>query len=343
MKLTERAALKPANPDEPRELGALTARASQFATHDDAEPAPADEQTKNQLLRIEIHRGGTAVQANMFDPDNASDYPTFKLSWDNGVAVFPIAVKWVESSGKKVAKPDWTPAADGTVRVRLTTAGRDERFGLAPGSWVEYVDDATVLSPTFADDTANVQASPFAPTRRLFQVLQPDPARNDVDPRMITLQAKDVADTELPPVRDDFPRHAFLRRWDQHDVAKLPVKLNSNWRPAHPVLADDNALLVVAPNGGDAVEWLSVGGNVQIQFKVGYYRPGDSWMVPTRYATEGVIWPQVGDTKVPAEVPATPVRHAYAPLATFTVVAGDLTLSKDCRRIPKGDLTENPA
>src|SRR5258707_5727923 len=73
---------------------------------------------ENQLYRVEIHTGNLGAPTAV---------PTFKWSRENGSVVFPI-----ESGG-------------GTNSVVLETLGRDERFGLREGDWVEIQDDVSVL------------------------------------------------------------------------------------------------------------------------------------------------------------------------------------------------------
>ena len=56
--------------------------------------------------------------------------PTFKWSRENGSVVFPV--RSIESAGS-------------TTGVTLEHLGRDMRFGLQEGDWVEVVDDKYVL------------------------------------------------------------------------------------------------------------------------------------------------------------------------------------------------------
>ena len=101
-------------------------------------PAPADTDPctidpdasyrghENQLYRVEIHGGSAAAK------------PSFKWSRENGAVVFPVA------------------SASGSTLV-LESLGRDDRFGLAEGDWVELQDDASVLANR-ADPLLRVQS-----------------------------------------------------------------------------------------------------------------------------------------------------------------------------------------
>ena len=111
---------------------------------------------QNQLYRVEIHDGTAPGVA-----------PTFKWSRENGSVVFPIL------------------SGNGNV-VTLETLGRDDRFGLAEGDWVEAADDQTVLLDT---------------PGTLLQVQAIDPIALTV-----TLSGK-------PSFTQGF--NPLLRRWDQ--------------------------------------------------------------------------------------------------------------------------------
>jgi len=72
---------------------------------------------ENQLYRVEVHLGGTAV---------GTPTATFKWSRENGSVIFPI--RHIEDKN-----------------VTLETLGRDARLGLQVGDWVEIVDDDYTL------------------------------------------------------------------------------------------------------------------------------------------------------------------------------------------------------
>ena len=114
---------------------------------------------ENQLYRVEIHNEGTAGNG-----------ATFKWSRENGSVIFLI---------RKI----------GTGSVTLYNLGRDERFGLKPGDWVEVVDDDYSLQ--------NLSQ----------QLLQVDTI--NYDDQVVTFKGGSAT------ISQDVTKHAFLRRWDQ--------------------------------------------------------------------------------------------------------------------------------
>lgn len=109
--------------------GRLKARAKQTsASSDPCIIAPNASYTgpENQLYRVEIHRGGTGVEANA--PAGQTPAATFKWSRENGCVTFPIV------------------SGGGTNTLVLANLGRDDRFSLSPGDIVEVQDDASVLA-----------------------------------------------------------------------------------------------------------------------------------------------------------------------------------------------------
>jgi hypothetical protein len=143
--------------------------------------------TENQLYRVEIHseavRGPGEIPA------------TFKWSRENGSVVFPIL---------KVSGSD----------VTLGSLGRDERYGLKKGDWVEVVDDDTTLS---------------GKAGALLKV-------DDVDRE--TLVVKLLGAPGISP-EEPLKHHALLRRWDQPGSNKtgltngaiLVSESNEDWIP----------------------------------------------------------------------------------------------------------------
>ncbi len=155
---------------QPVNRGMLKAEAkrSESSTSDPCIAAPEARYTgENQLYRVEIHKGGLAAEAS------------FKWSRENGSVVFPIRSASIPSGGKGTA-------------LTLEHLGRDQRFGLEKGSWVEVLDDDS-------EDGA----------QPLLQV-------ESVDTDRLQVTLKGTPDVELS-------RHPFLRRWDQK-ARDLPIK-----------------------------------------------------------------------------------------------------------------------
>ena len=211
---------------------------------------------ENQLYRVEIHRGGDATKA------------TFKWSRENASVIFPI-----ESVDDKT--------------VTVEHLGRDDRFGLEIGDWVEVVDDDTAL------DTANEMPE------QLFEV-------NDIDTTelIVTLSG-------APNAGHDSARHPFLRRWDQQ----------AGNHEHHGLTLIDGAAKIVED------KLLNVEDGIQIQFAAAkapaskaVYRTGDYWLIPARI-TGDIEWP-LDEHNKPAPQPPHGVAHHYAPLGIVINTGG---------------------
>ncbi|MGC2108263.1 MAG: DUF6519 domain-containing protein [Candidatus Korobacteraceae bacterium] len=237
---------------------------------------------ENQLYRVEVHTGGTVATAG-------ATTPTFKWSRENGSVVFPIM------------------SGGGTNTVTLESLGRDDRFGLAPGDWVEMLDDNYVL---------------LNRAGTLLQVQSVDPTSTQV---MLT-------GTPDSSVGQDPTKHPLLRRWDQKqgDEDDGGVTLSS-----------DNAALIVEGSGEN--NWLNLEDGVQIQFQQSdanlpaTYRTGDYWLIPARTATGDVEWPTETATdstgkaiQTAAALPPEGIVHHYAPLAIIDVETNEVNVQSAC-------------
>lgn len=201
---------------------------------------------ENQLYRVEIHRGGGAATA------------TFKWSRENASVILPI-----ES------------VADTLVTVEHL--GRDDRFGLEIGDWVEVVDDDTALD------------AQSATPEQLFQV-------KDIDTTelIVTLNGE-------PKAGGDSTKHPFLRRWDHQEGIAAKGGLT---------LDETGAAKIVEG------KLLNLEDGIQIRFEPtnAVYRGGDYWLIPARTATGDIEWPLDAAQK-PIPQPPYGVEHHYAPLA----------------------------
>jgi hypothetical protein len=262
---------------DPRNRGYLRARSVKTAASTDPctiSPNSRYTGAENQLYRVEIHTGSGS------DPSGAAATPTFKWSRENGAVVYPI----VRASGSS---------------VYLENLGRDDRFGLAEGDWVEIQDDDSVL---------------LNRTENLLQVQSID--RSSMKLTLSAPLASNTGQTQ--------GKHALLRRWDQRAGDPDEGGLE---------LAGDGAAKI--PDGADH-PWLDLEKGVQIQFRAAVagepapvYRTGDYWLIPARTATGDVEWPTEAATdsagKVslsPLALPPAGITHHYAPLATLTLDAG---------------------
>ncbi|HEX2456861.1 MAG TPA: DUF6519 domain-containing protein [Vicinamibacterales bacterium] len=271
---------------DPANRGYLRARSIKSAASADPctiSPNARYRGPENQLYRVEIHTGS-------LDAAGGKTTPTFKWSRENGSVVFPIA----RSSGANT--------------FVLESLGRDDRFGLAEGDWVEIQDDDSIL---------------LNRAEKLLQV-------QSIDRPTLTvrLSAAVGSTTGRSP-----EKHPLLRRWDQK--AGDPVKGGLELGP-------DNAALIVE---GDT--WIEVESGVQIQFQCAVagqpdsiYRTSDYWTIPARVATGDVEWPtespvdrQSDPSPSPVALPPEGVTHHYAPLADLKVDASAVRITKALSRV----------
>ena len=240
---------------------------------------------ENQLYRVEVRRGGFAWDKDKKDVSQKQS-ATFKWSRENGSVVFPIS------------------DLDGGV-VTLKHLGRDSRFGLTVGDWVEIVDDDYVLQ--------NLAAP-------LLKVKAIDPLKLQV-----TLDGTPKPDK----VAQDSAKHPLLRRWDHK---------GGDSRRGGLTISKDTEGAALILEGEDGTGWLMLEDGVQIQFQrpesgdlPNHYRTGDYWLIPARTAPGDVEWP--GPSEDPDPVEPHGVEHRYAPLAVVTLGAnGEVNIPA------KGDL-----
>jgi hypothetical protein len=274
--------------------GRLKARAKQTSASTDPCIIPPNASytgPENQLYRVEIHRGGGAWSNTSA---GISTSATFKWSRENGAVVFPVV---------SVA------SGSGVTTVVLENLGRDDRFGLSEGQWVEIQDDTSVLQNR-AETMLQVQSI-------------------DRPSLTVTLSGASTSGVGMDPAQ-----HPLLRRWDYEagDPADGELQLGS-----------DNAALVIEVSGG---AWLSLENGVQIQFQPpgpgrppAQYRTGDYWLIPARTATGDVEWPSEAEKDaqnntviVPLAKPPDGVDHHYAPLGIVNVDVNGVMTPSDCRK-----------
>jgi hypothetical protein len=255
---------------QPANRGLLRARVQPGAASTDpcaVSPASSYRGAENQLYRVEIHDGG-AIGAG----------PSFSWSRENGAVVFPLSAAAIPGTG--------------TVTAPLCSLGRDDRFGLAEGDWVELQDDTLALSSAAAMTQAPVLLQVQSINRGMMQVT-------------LTGAAPSPAFGSQPGL------HPLLRRWDQQagDPAAGGVALSKGG---------------AVPIPSAAGQWIDLEDGVQVLFEAqatATYRTGDYWLIPARVASGDVIWPQETDDKghlQPVARPPDGVDHHYAPLAVLT-------------------------
>lgn len=245
---------------------------------------------ENQLYRVEIHTPGVAAKpgaAGSTDANgnvNAAGIATFKWSRENGSVTYPI----VGAIG----------SGSGVTTITLASLGRDDRYGLAEGDWVEIQDDDYML---------------MGRAGNLLKVQSIDRSNLQVT----------LAGTADPGVGTDPAKHPLLRRWEQKQGDPAEGGLT---------LAANGTALIEEHN--DAM-WLMLEDGVQIQFqpapapRTHQYHTGDYWLIPARTATGNVEWPsetvtdaQGNTTTTPLAEPPLGIRHHYAPLGVVTVASG---------------------
>jgi hypothetical protein len=225
----------------------------------------------------------------------------------------PPTFKWSRENASVIfpiltITPDTT-----TTTVTLATLGRDDCLGLKTDDWVEIVDDTYTLQN---------RAEP------LLQV-------SSVDRDTMTVS---LTGTPKTSINVDPSSHPLLRRWDHQGKKDSDPKLYG--QPL--TLGTDKALKVVENDGENTEDWLTLEGNVQIQFPKpltgqppNQYRTGDYWLIPARTATGDVEWPSEKGTDgkvISSAMPPHGVEHHYAPLAVISVNNdGTVTAQPSCR------------
>jgi len=234
-------------------------------------PTSGYQGVENQLYRVEIHKGGAIA-----------DKPTFKWSRENGSVVFPVTAV---TAG----------ASSGSATITLANLGRDDRFGLAEGDWVEPRDDNIVLTNTLVS---------------LLQVQSIDRGALQVT-LTGTLPGSFGSDPAL---------HPLLCRWDQQagDPTAGGVKLVAG----------------AVPIPATAGSWVDLEDGIQVLFdevNEATYRHADFWLIPARVATGNLIWELeagTGQHLVPVAKPPDGIDHHYAPLAIVNMTeSGELQLT----------------
>ncbi|HEY2007746.1 MAG TPA: DUF6519 domain-containing protein [Rhizomicrobium sp.] len=269
---------------QPGNLALLRARTQPAQTSDDPctiAPDSLYRGPENQLYRVEIHDGSLT-------PDGKPQQPTFKWSRENGAVVFPIV------------------SGAGTSTLTLENLGRDDRFTLNAGDFVEVQDDVSVLQGCVT---------------RLYQV-------QSIDRSRLTVTLNAATNTTIG---GDPTRHPLLRRWDHKQGDASAGGLT---------LASDNAAQVVS---GSPAPWLNLEDGVQVQFSdpaSTVYRPGDYWLIPARVATGDVEWPsetillpQNKSLTQQVALPSFGVVHHYAPMAVVTISANGFGVANSCMPI----------
>lgn len=226
---------------------------------------------ENRLYRVEII--GLDRDKNQFQ---------FAWSRHNSSVTFPILK---------------ATFGDGTATIALEHLGRDDRYSLTEGDWVELVNDDWVLNGR---------------DRPLMQVSSIDPYE-----RSIILEG-----SLSGSFSSTVDQHPYLRRWDSPGPQWVSQPAaNSGWI----ALEDGIEILFTNPPKTGA----SSGENPPREADAPQllYQVGDYWLIPARTATGNIEWPKAGSA--PLALPPHGITHYYAPLA---IISNTNTLAGDCRR-----------
>ena len=233
---------------------------------------------ENQLYRVEIHRPGSVA-------GDTGQAATFKWSRENGSAIYPIISL---SSGA------------GTTTVSLDTLGRDDRFGLDEGDWLEVVDDNSVLQ----NRAENLL--------RIHSVDRPN--------MTVTLEGALTSNVGRDPAK-----HPLLRRWDHKEGDPDEGGLRLSGGAA--LIIEDKWLKL---EDGVKIQFQKP----DVKQPLNDYRSGDFWLIPARTATGDVEWPREYDSQgkpIPIAKPPDGITHHYAPLAVIEVSEdGKITKVTQC-------------
>ncbi len=233
---------------------------------------------ENQLYRVEVHHSGQACDGG------GNDCATFKWSRENGSVVFPI--RTLSDSA-----------------VTLEHLGRDHRFGLKAGDWVEVVDDIYTLQRR---------------AENLLKVIAVDPDTLEVTLSGTPSLGRDLSANPL--------KRPLLRRWDH--AAKVAhggavAVTQDEW-----LELEDGVQIQFTKPQPDNIER-------EQKSEPYWYQSGDWWWIPVRTATGDVEWPQDANNE-PVAQEALDHGDRYAPLALIKSNAnGTVTVPKDYRRVLK--------
>jgi hypothetical protein len=145
--------------------------------------------------------------------------------------------------------------ADVLTTVTLEDLGRDVRFGMQVGDWVEILDEDTVLR---GDHGSLLQ---------IREIDRPD--------RLIVLEGVStvIPDPEADP---DEWKNPILRRWDHQESGNAPLSEGAVSVRQGQWLDLEDGVQILFEEGAT-------------------YRTSDFWLIPARVATGDVEWPRDGD------------------------------------------------
>lgn len=172
--------------------------------------------------------------------------------------------------------------------IELNLEGLDrDPHQLQVDSWVELVDDVTVLSGRPLP-LCQVEGLDRPNARVTLHEKEKEEKPDKIDQILAEIGAREL-------------HHPLLRRWEAE--AKL-------------VIGSEN------PAGDQGKGWLELENGIQVAFSgAGTYRVGDYWLIPARTRSrDGIDWPQKDGQ--PLAQPPNGIVHHYAPLALLQFQEG---------------------
>ncbi len=225
---------------------------------------------ENQLYRVEIHQAGSPSASPAPTPLQPGT-ATFKWSRDNASVMAGVtAIATVmNSAGQPVSQ------------LTVTSLGRDQVLGFAPGNWIEILDDSLELNG------------------RPGELHQIDSI--DFSAKTITLTA---ALSGSFPITDR--SHTRIRRWDQSGKVYLSDGTTVWWD----LDAAGTGDIPVPPSGTTLILENGITVSFDLSSPGGSFLTGDFWMFAARTA-DGSIEPL-------AKAPPRGIHHHYAQLSIVT-------------------------
>jgi hypothetical protein len=221
---------------------------------------------ENQFYRVEIHQAGTPSASPAPSPLPAGT-ATFKWSRDNASVMAGVTAitSVMNSAGKSVGQ------------LTVTSLGRDQVLGFAPGNWIEILDDLRELNGQPGE---------------LHQI-----DGIDFSAKTITLTA---ALSGSFPITDT--THTRIRRWDQSGKVYLSDGTTVWWD----LDAAGTGDIPVPPSGSLILE-----NGITVSFDLssagGSFLTGDFWTFAARTAD--------GSIEALSKAPPRGIHHHYAQLA----------------------------
>jgi hypothetical protein len=228
---------------------------------------------ENQLYRVQIHQAG-AAEASAVPPTTAPAGATFKWSRDNGSVISGV------TSISNATNSAGNPASQLTV----TSLGRDQVLGFAPGHWIEILDDsleyAHVAGELHKIDTIDVSSK----TVTLATSLGASFTTGDTDP----------------------DRHTRIRRWDQAGKIYQEDGTTVWWD----IDAEGRGDIPVPPGGTTLILESGITVTFDVSVSGGQFLAGDSWTFAARTAD--------GSVETLEKAPPREIHHHYARLSIVT-------------------------